>query len=59
VVRLDLDWAAAPWLLATAGTACAINQAYERVYPGAWNALGVPPGVAGNPDRWAGWLTAD
>lgn len=59
VVRLDLDWAAAPWLLATAETACAINRAYERVYPGAWAAVGVPPGVADDPGRWTAWLTAE
>lgn len=58
VVRLELDWAAAPWLLTTAETACAINQAYERVYPGAWEAVGVPAGTAADPQRWTAWLTA-
>ena len=57
VVRLELDWAAAPWLLTTAKTACAINQAYERVYPGAWEAIGVPAGTATDPQRWTAWLT--
>jgi hypothetical protein len=57
VVRLELDWAAASWLLTTAKTACAINQAYERVYPGAWEAIGVPAGTATDPQRWTAWLT--
>ena len=58
VVRLELDWAAAPWLLTTAETACAINQAYERVYPGAWESVGVPAGTAADAQRWTAWLTS-
>lgn len=46
------------WFFAPPTTACAVNTAYNRVYPGSLESLGIPEAVAGHPDRWRAWLTA-
>lgn len=58
VVRLELDWAAARWLLAPAEVACPTNRAYEAACSGAWDELGVRTGVAVDPVAWTAWLAA-
>ncbi|MFF9458140.1 hypothetical protein [Streptomyces flaveolus] len=53
---LDLDHAPAPWLLGDAALVSAYNTAYERVYPGALTALGIPATALTGLKAWERWL---
>ena len=52
------DWAAAPWLLAEPGDATRWAANYERAYPGALPACGIPTNAWQTPQSWHDWLTS-
>lgn len=54
---LHPEWALAPWVLAHPGSAAAWAGNYERAYPGALEAAGVPRNTWQSPERWQAWLT--
>ncbi|MFB7190323.1 hypothetical protein ACFCZT_34665, partial [Streptomyces sp. NPDC056230] len=53
---LQLDAAPAPWLIGDDAFASAYNSAYERVYPGALNQLGIPSTALNGARTWCAWL---
>ncbi|MFI7643374.1 hypothetical protein [Nonomuraea sp. NPDC049400] len=55
---LHLDDAAAIWLLATPKQAIAWAATYNRVYPGALEALDITPEAYADERAWATWLAA-
>jgi hypothetical protein len=58
IVDLRLDQALAPWVVLPAELAVAYNQRYELLYPGALEAIGIPPGVYDSTQTWHRWLLA-
>lgn len=53
---LRLAWVLAPWLLLDAGRAVAWCQHYERIFPGALAAAGIPPQAWLSEAAWCEWL---
>jgi putative AlgH/UPF0301 family transcriptional regulator len=54
---LHVDDAVAIWLLAPPAQAIAWAATYDRAYPGALAALGIPPQVYADEHAWTAWLT--
>lgn len=59
IVDLRLHQALAPWVVLPAAVAVAYNQRYELLYPGALEAIGIPPGVYDSAQTWHRWLGCD
>ena len=56
---LRLHQALAPWVVLPAAVAVTYNQRYELLYPGALEAIGIPPGVYDSAQAWHRWLGCD
>ncbi|MGV9324159.1 hypothetical protein [Streptosporangium sandarakinum] len=56
VSTLHLDDAAAIWLLAAPDQAIAWAATYDRTYPGALAAAGIPPEAYADEHAWITWL---
>ncbi|GAT68815.1 hypothetical protein PS9374_04480 [Planomonospora sphaerica] len=55
--RLHLHWTAALWLLVEANRAVQWSHHYERAYPGALAAAGIPPHAWSTPEAWHEWAS--
>jgi hypothetical protein len=53
---LHLTWALTPWLLARPDPAVAWARNYDRAYPGALAAWGMPARAWQSPREWRDWL---
>jgi len=56
--RLNVDHAAGGWMLLDPTRAVAVNQAYEKIYPGSLAAVGIPSTALHNSRTWRNWLHA-
>ncbi|MFI6803291.1 hypothetical protein [Streptosporangium canum] len=54
---LHLTRTVAPWLPLSSERVVAWSRHYERVYPGALAAIGIPPQAWSTPEAWDAWLT--